>query len=210
MPDDGYLTQEPRAERSDRRAASGAMSGTERGGPPVPVMPSILLNAIERGIVDRRMVFPDEGGHRVIETWVAIRLAGAEVDACRAYVDGLNEVLQPAPGRMILARILTLLSHYGGETRAPEVETAMASDWAEDLSEYPIWAIEQAARHWRRTQKFKPRICEIRSLCDAAVAEHRKLLARLEACLNATPSSPQTEVMANRVATISRSLFRKE
>jgi len=55
----------------------------------------------------------------------------------------------------------------------------VASDWAEDLGEYPQWAVDQAVRVWRRTKKWRPTIMEMRALCDEAVANERGLAERL-------------------------------
>lgn len=61
----------------------------------------------------------------------------------------------------------------------PAVERMVASDWAEDLGEYPQWAVDQAVRVWRRTKKWRPTIMEMRVLCDEAVATERTLAERL-------------------------------
>ena len=44
-----------------------------------------------------------------------------------------------------------------------------------------MWAIDEAARWWRRNRKFRPAICEIRQMCEAAVRDEITLRDRLRA-----------------------------
>lgn len=87
--------------------------------------------------------------------------------------------LAPAPTDHVLARVLALLSHYPAKGMTPDVERMVALDWAEDLGEYPAWAIDATARAWRRSKKWRPSIAEMRALCDDLCAGERRLAARL-------------------------------
>ena len=177
--------------------------------PDVPVLSADLRQAIDRGVKERRMVFPEGREARVVEIWNPVKLPREVIEECDEHVAALRNILEPAKPKVVLARILTLLSHYGGDAKSPEVEQAMARDWADDVGEYPSWALDAAARRWRRTQKFRPRISEIRGFCEEIVDPHRRILARLTACRTATPNSAEAEVMSRRVAEISHGLFQR-
>ena len=90
-------------------------------------------------------------------------------------------VLAAADPLPLLGRVFALLSHFPARGTAPEVEQVMAADWAEDLAGYPLWAVEHAARLWRRSRKWRPSIAEIRALCEDACAPERDLAKRLAA-----------------------------
>ena len=107
------------------------------------------------------------GGVR--EEWRAPRSVDpADVPDLRRQMALLDEALRPADRGPLLARVLTLLSHYRDQNPLPpEVERAVAGDWADDLGEFPSWAIEEACRRWRRDKKkyrFKPLPGDIRHL----------------------------------------------
>jgi hypothetical protein len=71
----------------------------------------------------------------------------------------------------------------------PAVEQAVAEDWADDLGEYPAWAVEEACRRWRRDPKkyrYKPLPGDIRRLCEEVVAKGAAMADRLRRLLAAT------------------------
>jgi len=88
-------------------------------------------------------------------------------------------VLAPAEPDRLLGRVLALLSHYPAKGLTPDVEQLVAMDWVEDLGEFPVWAIDAAARAWRRTKKWRPSIAEMRALCEEACAQERVMAQRL-------------------------------
>ena len=144
--------------------------------PPCPVVSAVL----ERGIAERRFLFPDAGPARRMERWSPPALRNpAEAAAMERRLVALGSVLQPAHRGALLARVLALLSHYRIDPHPPEVEQCLADDWAEDLGGYPLWAVEDAARTWRRTKRFKPQPSEIIALCEASCGGLRQERDRL-------------------------------
>ena len=83
-----------------------------------------------------------------------------------------------------MARALVLLSHYRPSGNVEEVEQGVADDWAEDLGGYPLWVINEAARRWRQTKKFKPQICEILEICEQACGDSVRERERLQAIVD--------------------------
>lgn len=150
-------------------------------------LPEPLRAALETGRTVRRSRFSDDGFSGIAEDWVppdGITAAQAAL-ARRALAEMQATVLAPAPVNHLLARILALLSHYPAKGTTPEVEQMLAMDWAEDLGEFPAWAVDSAARLWRRTRKWRPSIAEMRSLCEDACAGERALAERLAAVARA-------------------------
>lgn len=146
-------------------------------------LPDPLRQLLDRGQIGRHSRFADDGFADVVEDWTPpvgvtprhaalARRALAEIDDC---------ILAPAPANHLLGRVLALLSHFPAKATTPEVEQLLAMDWADDLGEFPAWAIDQAARIWRRTRKWRPSIAEIRALCEEACAAERVLAERLRA-----------------------------
>jgi hypothetical protein len=144
-------------------------------------LPEPLQAALAQGRAARRSLFSDAGFQDVEEEWsppVAVTPTQAGL-ARRALENLRREVLAPAPPERLLARVLALLSHFPMKGLSAEVEQMVALDWAEDLGEFPIWAVDQAARVWRRTRKWRPSIAEMRDLCRDACREERRLADRL-------------------------------
>lgn len=140
----------------------------------------VALAILERGITDRRFLFPEAGPARRVERWSPPLLNGAtEAEAVARRLHALDGVLQPASRGALLARVLALLSHYRIDAHPPEVEQRLADDWAEDLGTYPLWAVEGAAREWRRTRRFKPQPAELVTLCEEACSVLRQERERL-------------------------------
>ena len=69
------------------------------------------------------------------------------------------------------------------------IKGQVMQDWAEDIQEYPTWAIQEACKVWRRGAKgmFRPSIADIRALADTAiypyVYERNKAKRAIEAAL---------------------------
>jgi hypothetical protein len=131
---------------------------------------------------ETRLLF-GESGYRSVERWGPTLISVDALADAVALADELRRAMAPAERPALLARILALVSHYRSEPNPPQVEVAIADDWAQDLGEFPMWAVEEAARVWRRTKKFKPQICEIRELCEAACGRHLESLRRVDALL---------------------------
>ena len=158
---------------------------------PLPPPPTPVARLLERGIQERRFLFPDNGTVRIMETWQP----PSEVE------DGLAE------RGVLLARILALLSHFRAEPNPPQVEQMIADDWAEDLGEFPIWAVEEACRQWRRTRKWRPQICEMVALCREAVSEPETRRQRLQALLYRAET--RRNPMLRRMEDLTQRTFRR-
>lgn len=146
-------------------------------------LPEPLQRLLDRGQVGRHSRFTEDGFADVVEDWtppegVTPRHAAL---ARRALSEIGDTILAPASANHLLGRVLALLSHFPAKATSPEVEQLLAMDWADDLGEFPAWAIDQAARRWRRTRKWRPSIAEIRALCEEACAEENALADRLRA-----------------------------
>lgn len=146
-------------------------------------LPEPLQRLLDRGQVGRHSRFTEDGFADVVEDWtppdgVTPRHAAL---ARRALSEIADTILAPASANHLLGRVLALLSHFPAKATSPEVEQLLAMDWADDLGEFPAWAIDQAARRWRRTRKWRPSIAEIRALCEDACAEENALADRLRA-----------------------------
>ncbi|MBP2299288.1 hypothetical protein [Azospirillum picis] len=146
-------------------------------------LPPSLQRLLDQGRVVRRSRFTDDGFTDVAEDWIPpAEVAARDAAMARRALAELEDlVLAPAPPNHLLGRVLALLSHYPAKATTPEVEQLLAMDWADDLGEFPAWAIDQAARLWRRSRKWRPSIAEIRALCEEACAGERALADRLRA-----------------------------
>lgn len=143
----------------------------------VAALPEPLREALAAGRFEHRPRFGDNGFDGLSEIWsppAAVTARQAAL-AQRALADLEGSVLAPAEPDRLLGRILALLSHFPAKGLTPEVEQLVAMDWVEDLGEFPGWAIDQAARSWRRTRKWRPSIAEMRALCEEACAKERQL-----------------------------------
>lgn len=168
------------------------VSKRPHAGPPVPMpipagdalprLPQcpVVSAVLERGVAERRFLFPDVGPARCVERWSPpVVYSPAEAEAVKQRLLALNNALLPSQRGALLARVLALLSHYRMDPHPPEVEQRLADDWAEDLGAYPLWAVETAARTWRRTRRFKPQPAEMVALCDEACASLQQERDRL-------------------------------
>jgi hypothetical protein len=126
-----------------------------------------------------------ETSYYVVEQWQPRHMDATQAHSARQFLHLVETVMQPMDKGLLLTRVLALLSHYRSDPNPPEVEYAIAQDWAEDLGEFPGWVVEEAARQWRRTKKFKPQICEMREACERIDARERTLLKRLRQLIDA-------------------------
>ncbi|BAI74664.1 hypothetical protein AZL_b00010 (plasmid) [Azospirillum sp. B510] len=152
-------------------------------------LPPVLQQLLAQGRIDRRPRFGDNGFDGMIEQWTPPDgITQAQAALARQSLEDLHaSVLLPADSDHLLGRVLTLLSHFPAKGLSPEIERMMALDWAEDLGEYPAWVIDAAARHWRRSRKWRPSIAEMRALCEELCAPERGLADRLGALAAAAP-----------------------
>lgn len=133
----------------------------------------------------RHARFSEDGRHFLgtRDDWSPGAVTAADLPALYAHAARVHAVLVPAERGVLLARVHALLAHYRQEALPPEVERALAEDWADDLGSFPRWAIDAACRAWRRDPKryrFRPLPGDLRALCEEAVAEAETQRARLD------------------------------
>jgi len=175
---------------------------------PLPPPPAPVARLLESGIQERRFLFPDNGTVRIVETWQPpSEMEDGVAGLAMQHLSELEAALRPAERGVLLARILALLSHFRAEPNPPQVEQMIADDWAEDLGEFPIWAVEQACRQWRRTRKWRPQICEMVALCQEAVTEPETRRQRLQALLHRTAA--RQNPMLRRMEELAQGTFRR-
>lgn len=157
------------------------MAPEERSRLLVAAFPDALREVLAAGHLDHRPRFGDNGFEGLQEIWSPPATVSArQVAMARRMLDDLEDtVLARAEPDRLLGRVLALLSHFPAKGLTPDVEQLVAMDWVEDLGEFPVWAIDAAARTWRRTKKWRPSIAEMRTLCEEACARERVLAQRL-------------------------------
>jgi hypothetical protein len=166
-----------------------------------------VMDAIEAGVVSRRMLFPDDGPPRTVEIWRAPVIKDNAIGAAIwSRLTALDACMAPAPRPELMSRVLVLLAHYKSSTHADAVEQGIADDWAEDLAAYPMWAVEEAARTWRRTRKFRPQISEMIELCEAATDRLALERGRLRSIVDA--AARDRNPLAARTDRLARGLLK--
>lgn len=90
-----------------------------------------------------------------------------------------EEALRPATEREIAVVLGRLSIHFSAPDRPEEIHRLAFEDWLEDLAEYPLAVLDEAAREWRRAHPWAPRISEMRALCDGIIGRRRTELLRL-------------------------------
>jgi hypothetical protein len=149
-----------------------------------PATPAVT-KLLKEGVQSTHFLFPENGPIREVETWLPPRVTNPRtLEEVGDRLRHLAIALDPAPSGELLSRIMVLLAHYRAPENSKQTEYGIALDWAEDLSDYPIWAIEDAARKWRRTKKFRPQICEMIALCEDACGKLKTERRRLESVID--------------------------
>jgi hypothetical protein len=162
----------------------------DRAAKPGPPSPEVAA-AIEAGIRSRRHLYPTDAPVRTIELWSPPQIDdSATAKAIRERLRTLETATRPGSHDRILSCVVSLLANFPGRQHHPAIEENIVSDWTEDLAEFPIWAIDDAARSWRRTKQYRPRIAEILELCQQAcgdAAKERDRLREIVARMDPTP-----------------------
>lgn len=163
------------------------MAPAERSRLLIAAFPDALREILTTGHSEHRPRFGDNGFEGLQETWFPPATVSARqaATARRMLNDLEDSILAPAEPDRLLGRVLALLSHFPAKGLTPDVEQLVAMDWVEDLGEFPVWAIDAAARAWRRTRKWRPSIAEMRALCEEACTRERVLAQRLRAIAGA-------------------------
>ena len=194
------------------RRAPGAVSAEPAGSGPdphcLPQAPACVEALLLQGVISSYLVFPEGAPARRVEVWrTPASKDAAALEAAGHYLDQIELAMEPAPRGRLLSRIIALLSHFRLDVHRPEVEEQLANDWAEDLGGFPAWAVDEAARRWRRTRKFKPQICEMVSLCEEicgpSMLQRDRLRMVMAAC---QPKGPVQQRTAEIVRTTLRQM----
>ncbi|KAA0574387.1 hypothetical protein FZ983_28035 [Azospirillum sp. B21] len=178
-----------------------AMAPAERSGLLVAAFPDTVRQVLAAGRLEQQPRFGENGFEGLQEIWSPPPTVSARQAAMaqRVLYELDTTVLAPADPEHVLGRVLALLSHFAAKGLTPEVEQMVAMDWVEDLGEFPAWAIDTAARNWRRTRKWRPSIAEMRALCEEACAAERAVAQRLRQIARAVAgTSPGTGLSAVR------------
>ena len=141
--------------------------------------------------------YSDHGYEGDVEVWEPREVTTVDAPALRRQLALVNAAMAPGDPGAILARVLALLSHYRDHNPLPpQVEVAIAEDWADDLSEFPAHVVAEAARRWRRhptKYRFKPLPGDIRALCVEIAGRLPTIKQRLERLLASVPSSLESK-----------------
>ncbi|MBK3774279.1 hypothetical protein GAY31_08890 [Azospirillum brasilense] len=165
-----------------------AMAPAERCRLLVAAFPGALREILAAGTLEHRPRFGENGFEGLQESWSPPATVSARQVAMaqRVLTELEDTILAPAEPDHLLGRVLALLSHFPAKGLTPDVEQLVAMDWVEDLGEFPAWAIDDAARAWRRTKKWRPSIAEMRALCEEACAKERVMGQRLRRIVQAS------------------------
>jgi hypothetical protein len=87
--------------------------------------------------------------------------------------------MRPATPQEIAVILGRLATHFPLPDLPPEHHQLAFDDYADDLAEYPIGVIAEAAREWRRKERWWPKIAELRDQCDAILRQRNKEWIRL-------------------------------
>ncbi|GAA4256653.1 hypothetical protein [Azospirillum formosense] len=168
-----------------------AMAPGERCRLLVAAFPDALREILAAGTLEHRPRFGENGFEGLQESWSPpAALSDRQVAMAQRVLKELERsILAPAEPDHLLGRVLALLSHFPAKGLTPDVEQLVAMDWVEDLGEFPAWAIDDAARAWRRTKKWRPSIAEMRALCEEACARERVVAQRLRRIVQAFQAS---------------------
>jgi len=119
----------------------------------------------------------------------------------------------PAHSTWIMARVAALLNPYFEKDTPQAVREMEAADWAEELAEFPQWAIERAVRWWKSAgnpdRRRRPLEGDIAARChaemDAVYAARRA--ARLSSPIRAVQTPPPSRVTKEAAAEIMARAF---
>lgn len=190
---------------------TASQAGSQAGAKGLPTLPEPSRTLISLlAPVSSRVRYSSSGEFLgEIEEWKAPAVTPDQAEEVSRYLQEVEQILEPADRGALLTRVLALLSHYRSDGHPPQVERMIAEDWAEDLQDFPMWAIEAAARWWRRNKKFRPAICEIRGLCEELSEQQRKTRDRLHAILRQHRRGDQEKNAKQRIALLASQSVRR-
>lgn len=126
--------------------------------------------------------------------WRVPRVVDSEARALAVTtLASYESYLAPADREAVLACIAGLMAHYFVPGMTEGLHKSVALDWADDLASFPLWAVREACRDWRRTNDRKPTPHQIVTRCADEVFEHRKTRDRLKAITKVSGDAPPAE-----------------
>jgi hypothetical protein len=137
-------------------------------------LPASLRQLVEPETIDRKK------HDWADEAWLLPERVPDEVRPILSRLIADSEAaMQTANSREIAVVLGQLAVHFWHPDRPAEHHRMLFEDYIGDLSEYPIGIIAEAARNWRRTERWWPKLAELRERCETILRQRRKELARL-------------------------------
>ncbi|WP_170400726.1 hypothetical protein [Ruegeria arenilitoris] len=131
-----------------------------------------------------------------------------ECNVTRLEVEAMLPALtKPANPTWTMARVAALLSPYFEKDVPQSIRQMEAEDWAEALSEYPLWAVQSAARWWKSADNPNRRK---RPLEGDIVEQCRAIMGPIRAARIALESGSSTMCIEDASITTSRPIRRSE
>jgi hypothetical protein len=124
------------------------------------------------------------------------RISPDDLAQVRAALARYEIYLSPGRPDEIAGRLSALFSHYWVGQMNDSLSTLVASDWLEDLGEYPGHVVEEACRRWRRSENRKPKPAELRDKCQRIIARERQTRDRLRRIAERFAMGPRTNLAA--------------
>lgn len=150
-----------------RRAASAPIT--------MPSLPDSLRPLVEREIYDYDADQPADDAWRMPS-----RVPDEVRPVLPTLIAGREAAMRAPTEREVVAVLLGRLAmHYALADRPAEHHQMVVDDYVEDLAEYPAAVIAEVVREWRRTEKWWPRVAELRERCETILHQRRKELVRL-------------------------------
>jgi hypothetical protein len=145
-----------------------------------PALPESVLRLVRPRTVGGR--FSEDGRTFLgcVEEWRVPAVVAEDIPSVRIALGEIDRFLEPGGPGENLSLVYRLLIRYPDKRDLSERDQRLdAEDWAEDVEDYPAWAVREACRTWRRTRKWRPQSCEIIELCEGLVEPHRRIRERL-------------------------------
>jgi hypothetical protein len=143
----------------------------------MPSLPASLRPLLERETLDYSGEYAKSADDA---WWLPERVPDDVRPALPRLIAAYEAAMRPATTWEIGIILGRLAIHFPLPDRPSEHHQMAFDDYAEDLAEYPIGIIVEVARDWRHTEKWWPKICELRERCDALLRQCRKEGKRLQ------------------------------
>jgi hypothetical protein len=141
----------------------------------MPCLPVSLRPLVERERFDH-----DAGGYADDAWRLPERVPDEVCPALPRLIAEYDTRMRAATTQEIAVILGRLAVHFPLPDRPAEHHHLAFADYSEDVIEYPIGVIAEVARDWRRTEKWWPKICELRERCEALLRRRGNELVRLK------------------------------